>query len=997
MRSIIFLALFVSLTAQAAELLKPDAVVHAGLKPEDAVKAITLPPGFKASLFAGEPDIVQPVAFTFDDRGRLWVAEANTYPKKAPPGQGHDRIILFEDSTGAGHFDKRTVFIEGLNLVSGIEVGFGGVWVGQAPEMLFIPILADDKPGNPEVLLDGFAYGDTHETLNSFNWGPDGWLYGCHGVFNASKVGKPGTADKDRISMNAAVWRFHPTKKIFEIFAEGGSNQWGIDWDEHGQMFMTCCVIPHLYHVIQGGRYSRQAGPHADPYTFDDIKTIADHLHWQTGAANQWAANGKSDAFGGGHAHAGAMIYQGDNWPAQYRNQIFMNNIHGNRTNEDLLERSGSGYVGRHGLDFMRMNDSWSRLINLKYGPDGGVYAIDWYDKQACHLPNPEVWDRSNGRIYKITYGDVKPVKVDLAKFGFEELVKLQKHPNDWFVRHSRRLLQEREFGTPGAVAFLSVPDLNAIQRLHVLSMLHSTGTLTDIVERKGGPHLPASATYTAIRYWLEDTDEFVRAALIQILFEDGNVPDFAMEKFMEFARSDKSPVVRRALASAACRMPADKRWDLLEILLTHGEDASDQNLPLMYWYATADCVPTNFNRSAKLAMKSEIPLTREFIARRLAMMTDQPDAIVAAVSILLIGTDKQHTSTLTGILAGFAGKRSVQMPWIWKEASEKLEKSVDPVVKQKTMALATIFGDQRALATLRNVLENQNADLAQRQNALESLLAAKDSATLTILQTLVADPQIRGGAIRGLAAYDDAKTAGILVDGYISFDADSKLATLNTLASRISSAQEFVAAIKAKKIPQADLTAPTVRNLNSLNDKSINEWIAGSWGAIRATPDDKIKEIARYKKVLTPQVVARGDAGNGRAIFVKTCMQCHTLFDAGAKIGPDLTGSNRANVDYLLENIVDPSAVIGKDYLMVNAKTKDGRFIDGIIKSQTDDSITFATVNELITLPKNEIASQKTSNVSMMPEGLMAGLNEKEVRDLIRYLASPAQVELPK
>ena len=992
MRSIIFLALFVTLTAQAVELLKPDAIVHAGLKPEDAVKAITLPPGFKATLFAGEPDIVQPVAFTFDDRGRLWVAEANTYPKKAPPGQGHDRILIFEDSTGAGHFDKRTVFIEGLNLVSGIEVGFGGVWVGQAPEMLFIPILADDKPGKPEVLLDGFAYGDTHETLNSFNWGPDGWLYGCHGVFNASKVGKPGTADKDRIAMNAAVWRFHPTKKIFEIFAEGGSNQWGIDWDEHGQLFMTCCVIPHLYHVIQGGRYTRQAGPHQNPYTFDDIKTIADHLHWQTGAANQWAANGKSDAFGGGHAHAGAMIYQGDNFPPEYRGRIFMGNIHGNRINTDILEAKGSGFVAHHGPDFMRMNDAWSRIISMKTGPDGAMYVIDWYDKQACHLPNPEVWDRSNGRIYRVAYGDVKPNKTDLAKMTDVELLELQTHKNEWYVRHSRRLLQERyERGWSKEITArrdqLYNQEDSHIQARMLDLMESSIGYPVETVDGKPG--------YTLLLPMMASKDEYLRASAMKIIFD--TLASEVGKAGSIIGPTCNSGPVRLAVASALQSVAPRDRWDWIETLLSHPEDAADINLPLMYWYAVEPLVPTDPSRAAKLAAESKIPLVRQFIARRLALMGDQPAAISAAVSILSAGDDRAKSEVITGILEGFAGKRSVPMPEGWSSIYEKLEQSADASVKQKSMALATIFGDQKALATLRSLLENQNADLAQRQNALESLLAAKDSATLPILQTLVADPKIRGGAIRGLAAYDDAKTAGLLVEGYGSFDADSKLAALNTLASRISSAQELVAAIKAKKIPQADLTAPTVRNLNSLNDKSINEWIAGSWGAIRATPDDKIKEIARYKKVLTPQVVARGDAGNGRAIFVKTCMQCHTLFDAGAKIGPDLTGSNRADVNYLLENIVDPSAVIGKDYLMVTAKTKDGRFIDGIIKSQTDDSITFATVNELITLPKNEIASQKTSNVSMMPEGLMAGLNEKEVRDLIRYLASPAQVELPK
>ena len=324
-----------------------DQYAHNGLSPEDAAKAMTVPPGFKVTLFAGEPDVVQPIAFAIDDRGRLWVAEAYTYPHRAPEGQGRDRILIFEDKDGDGKFDDRKVFADKLNLISGLEVGFGGVWVGAAPELYFIPDKdGDDKPdGPPVVLLDGWGQQDTHETLNSFAWGPDGWLYGSHGVFTHSRVGKPGTPDADRQPINAGIWRYHPKKHIFEVFAHGTSNSWGFDWDEHGQLIQESCVIPHLYHMVQGGRFERQAGPHFNPYTYDDIKTIADHRHY-VGDAGPHAANGKSDSAGGGHAHSGFLIYQGESWPKEYRGSAFMNNIHGARLNRDVLTPKGSGFVG---------------------------------------------------------------------------------------------------------------------------------------------------------------------------------------------------------------------------------------------------------------------------------------------------------------------------------------------------------------------------------------------------------------------------------------------------------------------------------------------------------------------------------------------------------------------------------------------------------------------------------------------------------------------------
>ncbi|MEZ6063790.1 MAG: hypothetical protein R3C19_25865, partial [Planctomycetaceae bacterium] len=467
-----------------------------GLSPEEAAAHMTVPPGFHVQLAAGEPMVHQPIAFTFDDRGRLWLAEAYTYPNRAEQGQGKDKIVILEDTDLDGDFDTRKVFIEGLNLVSGLEVGFGGVYVGAAPYLLFIPDAdADDKPDSPAadwqtpdvqfpkdvpagttVLLDGFGWHDTHETLNAFIWGPDGWLYGCHGVFTHSRVGKPGTPDDERTPLNAGVWRYHPQRHEFEVFAHGTSNPWGVDFNEKGDAFITACVIPHLWHIIPGGRYQRQGGQHFNKYTYDDIKTIADHAHY-TGNIRDHAwwghepgINASVDAAGGGHAHCGAMIYLGDNWPEEYRGKLYFNNIHGNRVNCDILEPNGSGYVGRHDKDFLKANDRWFRGINLKYAPDGSVYLIDWYDKNACHRTNPEIWDRTNGRIYRIVYGDRKPERVNLGAMSRAELVELQLHDNEWFVRMSRRLLQERGLPETEAEAHreLTVPLSDFIGRSHV-------------------------------------------------------------------------------------------------------------------------------------------------------------------------------------------------------------------------------------------------------------------------------------------------------------------------------------------------------------------------------------------------------------------------------------------------------------------------------------------------------------------------------------------------
>ena len=600
-----------------------DEVKFAGLPADQAAAAITLPEGFSATAFAAEPDVTQPIAFCIDDRGRLWVVEGHTYPQRAKDGEGRDRILVFEDTDGDGRFNKRTLFMEKLNLVSGIEVGFGGVYIGAAPHLLFVPIKEGDEPqpaGEPRVLLDGWAWQDTHETLNTFTWGPDGWLYGCHGVFTHSNVGKPGVPNEERQKINAGVWRFHPIRHEFEVFAHGTSNPWGIDFDENGQCFIEACVIPHLFHMIQGGRYQRQAGPHFNPHTYDDIKTIADHRHYV--GANPHGGNNRSDLAGGGHAHAGLLIYQSDAWPEQFRGKMLMNNIHGQRLNMDIAERKGSGFVGKHAPDFCNFNDRWSQVVNLLSDQDGSVYLIDWYDRQQCHVPDPAKHDQSNGRIFKLIYNNAKGTRVDLASKSDLELAQLQLHTNSWHRRHASRLLQERaskgRLSNDAAAQLLAYvnPDnrpmkapIPASSRYDDAARLRALWTL----------HMCGAADDALLTKLLGAPSEYLRGWAIQLAAEDGKVSDAMRNEWVRLAAEDKSPVVRLYLASACQRLSIEQRVPILEKLVAHAEDAEDHNLPLMYWYATEPLVAKQPAAAAALLGSTRIPILQEYIARRMA------------------------------------------------------------------------------------------------------------------------------------------------------------------------------------------------------------------------------------------------------------------------------------------------------------------------------------------------------------------------------------------
>ncbi len=622
-----------------------DDVLFAGLTATEAAAKATLPPGFKMHVFASEPDVRNPIAFCDDDRGRIWVVEGLTYPRRVghPPAKGSesevlkdifsgkDRILVFEDTDGDHKADKRTVFMEGLNLVSGIEFGFGGLWVGAAPYLMFIPITDGDQPkpaGDPRILLDGWNYSaDTHETLNTFTWGPDGWLYGCHGVFCPSHVGKPGAAEADRQWVDAGAWRYHPVKHRFEIFTEGGSNPWGIDFDERGNLWAEMCVIPHLFHMIQGARITRQGGEHYAfnaaeaarnsknrearsrkpiyPYVYEDIGTHADHVHW-AGAGGPHAANGRSDAMGGGHAHAGMLCYLGTSWPAEYRGNLIIGNIHGQRLNTDIPVAKGSGYVGKHGKDLLNFNDKWSQTLNQRIDADGNLIVIDWYDANQCHHNRDDGHDHASGRIYKVAYGDARASTVNLAKLGDAELAAKALSRNEWESRKARRILMERGAGGTEAAENLKTARTTEA-RLRALWSLSNAGGLTESAALK----------------LLEDRDEWIRGWTIQLAFDSTHTPPGAgfVAAVSKLAATDSSPVVRRFIASALQQIAPAERWDALSALLAHGEDVSDHNLPLLYWYAAEGAVATNPDKAAVLLKDCRIPKIREFIARRLTQM----------------------------------------------------------------------------------------------------------------------------------------------------------------------------------------------------------------------------------------------------------------------------------------------------------------------------------------------------------------------------------------
>jgi len=961
---------------------------NAPLTGPEALRRIKVPAGFSVKLFAAEPDVVQPIAMTIDHKGRLWVVENYSYPIWLGGPRGKDRVLIFEDADNDGRFDRRTVFYDKGTNFTGIELGFGGVWVCATPNLLFIPDRdGDDRPdGEPVVKLDGWDPKAQHNMFNGLRWGPDGWLWGCNGIMSNSRVGKPGTPDPNRVAINCGVWRYHPTREVFEAVAHGTTNPWGLDFDDLGEAFITNCVIPHLFHVVPGAHFQRMYGEDLAPHRYALMETCADHLHWAGGLwTDSREGKGKHGEAGGGHAHVGAMIYLGDNWPETYRNQVFTCNIHGKRINCDRLERNGSSYVARHEPDFLMANDPWFRGLELKYGPDGAVYLTDWYDTGECHEADADNAHRENGRIYKIVHGTPRSVKVDLASLDNEALARLQLHPNDWYVRTARRLLQERAAAghdlsqAKRALGAVRATNADVTRQLRAVWALYVIGGLDE----------------KAAEALLDHSSEHVRAWGVRLLSDKGPPAAATVARFAALARTDPSQKVRLSLASAVQRLPLKERWSIAEPLASHMEDALDRVLPLMIWYGIEPLVPADQKRAVALAAGCQIPIVRRYVARR-AVAADPTAGLVTVVAAFKTLNDAACGDMLKGAHDGLRGRKHVERPEGWAEAFAELVSRPNLAVVEQSLLLGLDLEEPKAASVLLGVVADRATPVAMRLQALSALVERRVPSLADDLHGLVDDRAVRGPVLRALAAYDQPTTPEIVLSGYGRYTESERADAVATLAARPAWALALLEAVERGRVPRRDVTVSIARQLQSFTDPRIRPRLEAVWGKVQPLSKTKSAVITKYKSVLAADGEPPADASRGRSVFNRTCLSCHRLYDAGGDIAPELTGSDRANPDYILENVLDPSAAVSRDYTLTNVATADGRLIAGIIREQTETSLVIQTANERIIVPREDVEAIKPSSTSMMPEGLLEQLSPREVRDLFAYLASTSQVPLP-
>lgn len=940
------------------------------LTADEAIAAMTIKKGYKVNTWASEPLMTQPMAFCWDDRGRLWIAENRDYESRGNgfSNAGDSRILILEDTDGDGKADSRKVFMEGIPFPAALAVGFDGVFVGAPPNLLFVPDRnKDDKADTAdiEVRLSGWGIRDRHETLNSFQWGPDGWLYGLQGFATPSTVGKP--IGKGRLfkkgdpfpnksevtngaEINGGVWRYHPTKEIFEVVAHGFSNPWGIDFDANGQLFITACVIPHLWHVVPGGIYHRQGGQHFNPYHYSDIKTIADHSHRS--------------------AHGGARIYQSDAFSHEQKGRIFMANIHEHAVLSDVLERKGSGFTGKHGEEFLMANNAQWVGFSMEIGPDGGLYILDWHDADIC---GSEVLNSETGRVFRIMPEKTNAEQWsgrygDLTTLSDLELAKLQTSKSDWHTRRARIILQSRATKKPlqpEAVAFLNSlfqQKEDPGSRMKAMWTLHVTGNLTR-------PELLTA---------LSDQNEYVRSWAIQFLCEtNGNQPDL-INKLVTMANKDSSPVVRLYLASALQRLEKPNRWGILEGLVKHKTDNTDHNLPKMLWFAIEPLVKESPEKALQLAYKSNIDLIVNYTSRRIA------DA--GKLSVLLNQFPKGTRlakETLKGITDALDGIPDQTTPPAWNSLYPKLATLGDSVGIVATAVNQRLKHNQVEKKLLAEI-QNKALPLPTRKNAVNRLTATNSKKLAEQLPALIQNPELRTEAIRAVGVFDDVKLAAKLLEEYPTYSTTEKTEVVKALSGRPAYGALLTKAIASKTVPKKDVPPYVARQLL----RSVGSGFVEIWGPIESSPGSLEEEYRKYRKLLSNDALTKANLNSGEKIFRTTCSPCHKLNGKGGDIGPDITGANRSNIDYLLTNILEPNADIQDDYRMVVVTTRDGRTLTGNVSSENTRQITLKVIGQApVIIVKSAIQSMEVTPLSLMPPGLLTNLDDQEVINLVAFL----------
>jgi len=1040
----------------------------APLSPEESAKSFHVFDDLVWEQVLAEPIIAQPVFLTFDERGRMWVVQYRQYPNpaglkmvsrdnfwravydKVPPPPPHhfkgaDKITIHEDTDGDGRFDRHKTFLDGLNIVTSVALGRGGVFVLNPPYLMFYPDRnRDDVPdGDPAVLLSGFGLEDTHSVANSLRWGPDGWLYGCQGSTVTGNIlvhGADGKAlnDKPIYSQGQNIWRYHPEKRVYEIFSEGGGNAFGLEIDSAGRMFSGHNGgNTRGFHYMQGAYLQKgfdKHGPLSNPYAFgyfpqmphpDVDRFTHNFIIYDSGALG--------DRFQG--KLLGVEPLQG---------RIVMSEI----------TADGSTFRTRDLGHPVTSDDKWFRPVDIKLGPDGAIYVCDWYDRQVNHYRNHEgQLDASNGRIYRLraksspVAADVrrlnanthapaaleKPTGFDLAKLPPDCCIALLGESNRWIRFEALRVMADKP-----------ASEIQAEWTRVALNKVGGSPTQLETKREEAVPlSLPASLelTWSANALFksvalsgLTNENPQVRRWTVRLLGDERRVSPAISRQLAGLAVTESNVEVRAQLACTAKRLPAADALSIVRNLLAHDADASDPRQPLLLWWAIEDKCATD--RDAVLTLFADGARA----SARLTERTDAPDKLEIAVStkpdtsrdvtskrpegrapdtrsIWQLPIVQQHI--LARLMRRFAatGKREDLLTCArlfalspGQEQTAKLTQGFEEASKGRSLAglpdelllamekadgESVLIGARRgtpaAVAQALAMIADDAVDVSKRLQLIQAFGETKQGKAVPALLSIAANAnqiELCKAALGTLSIYDSPDIATEVLKQVAKQPEEIRAAAFGLLTTRPGWCLELMRAVDVGRLDKTVVPTDAVHRIKALPGDEVVSLTTKLWPNIRqATSAELETEIARVNEVIN---LASGSPYGGKKLFAERCGVCHNLFTQGAEVGPDLTVFKRDDLANLLLNIVNPSAEIREGYASFNVETKDGRSLTGFLADQDPQVVALRTASgQTVPVSRAEIETMTPARGSLMPEGLLTGLSDQQVRDLFAYLRS--------
>ncbi len=948
------------------------------LTPEQSQSRAVAATGLRAVLVGAEPQVRQPLSMSFDHKGRLWVLQYLQYPNpvglkavsrdqflrtiwdkkpEAPPkgDKGADKITILEDPGPDGRFRKSRDVITGLNLATGFAIGRGGIFVLQAPYLLFYPDKNGDDvvDGDPEVLLDGFGMEDSHAHGNSLIWGPDGWLYGAQGSTVTAKI--------RGITFQQGIWRYHPVAKKFELFSEGGGNTWGLDFSPEGEVLSgTNWGGYALLHQYQGAYYVKgfaKHGPLQNPHSYGYF----DHVPYQ--------------AFQGGHVTCGGILHQGKALGSRFDNTYIAGNLLSSVVNWHKLEPNGSTYKATHGGAFLNPKDLWFRPVDLLDGPDGAVYVADWHDLRATHLDPLDTWDKRNGRIFRVEPKDPAPLApFDTSKMSSMELVSLLDHPEVWWQREALRLLYERKDSVTAPFLIEALDSPNTPNPVRKLWALNASGQLDQAQLLKALSHRD-----WAVRYWA-----------IRFLGDSGALGTDQQNALESLAQAEEN---HRVLAQLAC---SSRRWTeksalgIVKILSMRTGIESDPFLPLLIWWAVeTHAIKGQTTIGSWISDQAWLgsPLVKSTLIERIArryMAPDAKDGANLVAKLLEVGGDP----ALQGLEKSLDGVFLARMPEPLKDWLDK--KRSDDTVAVRWIALGTRLGDEdswfHALARVTGPKTEAKDRIALIKLVAQSAKPDSVGALLDVLKNS-AQAEVQAAALDGLAGFADGEIGPAVIKRYPKLGKLAQPAALNLLATRPATSKMFLDAVESGKLPGDSVNIDLARKMSGHKDPDLIARLEKKWGKLSPSTDgEKQARISYIQLVISRSTTS--DPLKGKLIFEQKCATCHQLFGKGQKIGPDLTSAERQSLAPLVGHIVDPSGNIRPEFRAFLVETKDGRALTGLVAEETGGAVTLLDAKgERIVIPRDRIEEMRASPLSLMPEKILDTLSDQEIIDFFAYL----------